>query len=420
MHRTTLPACFFVALFALGPVRTAQAAILVRFPTFAHAKAQERFGAALEDALSKEVRIVGRVSPQAMPSVEASPKSLAALSRARAGYRTLDLDTTAAALEEVWRDCLSPERLASCAPTLFEASILRGAIALAKGDEASAAWDLRTAHAMAPHAVVDPKVFSPKVVAAFARACAPSFAPAPREVILHSKPAGAAISVDGTTVEEGASMHLSDARHVVIARLAGHSPALTVLEVRPGDGPLVQTLELEPSEDESAFLDLQRLISADPLNLSVPGAKELLARFDIEGVLLVGRDAGLAPTSIALPGRGQVWTLPDLDLAAPSLSPSFLDAVRLALDLPRSHSDAQGPPALAKAEPTEEEEGSPDEDELNDEEERALLYTPAKSRDEQSRREQTRKVLRSPWLWLGLGAVIAVVGGVVIGISVTD
>lgn len=390
----------------LSGAGAALADIAVRFPEGATPEEEAAVVAAVEAAQGAEARAF-RADARAAPEPAPPAVSLEALERARRAYKALELDAAAAALGEAEAACTAGGSCEACRDLLFDTHLLRGAVALASGRDAEGAEEFVVAHAVQAARVVDPRRFPPRIVNAFNRACAEAAAEAPVAVRLSSEPSGAAFRVNGAAAGGGADVLLRSPRAYVEARLVGHAPRCEPVEVAPGGGfghvvRLAAIGEGElPGEAERFFAQRDPAID--------PAAFAFLARLGIDRLLFLST----APppnrfTARATHAKASVWTaLPALASAAAAASPGFSGALALAVGADRAAGPAPaaappGPPAATAP------GGLEDEDEEGDGEE--MPAAPPEGGEPGG-----SSVLRSPWLWISVGIVVAVVAGVVIG-----
>jgi hypothetical protein len=390
----------------------ARADLAVRVP----AEATPDEAAAIESALHKAqgaaVRVL--VAPPAAPQIPGPPlPATAALERARKAYKSLDMDTARSELAAAEAACLEGGGCGACLELLFDAHLLLGAIAASLEQDDVAAAEFVTAHAALPSRVVDPRRFPPKIVGAFNRACADAERQAPLAVRLAAEPADASLWVNGSSIRAGADVPVRSRRVYVEARLVGHAPRCEAVEAAAAPTS-AHTIRLARIAAEAEPGEVERVLSRAAA-LDGP-AVAFLGRVGIDRFVAVALAAAPSRFSVRAAHAGApAWVdLPPLRSAADAASPQFAEALAAAVGEEPESVPAPAP-ATPPIPPDEEPDGLDDESEDD-----TLLLDPDAATAPDAGPSTGSKILRSPWLWISLGVVVAVVGGVVIGTQVND
>jgi hypothetical protein len=414
--RPPLAAAFFLSVITLAVAPIAALGDLgARVPSEATPEELAALTAALRKAQTAPVRVFAARTPSAEPPAEPAPPAAAtaALEQARKAYKSLEMDTARTFLAEAESACLADGRCDACRDLLFDAHLLAGAIAASLGQEDLAASEFITAHAAHPPRVVDPRRFPPKIVGAFNRACADMEKLPPSEIRVASEPKGAALRLDGETIPADTGVQVKARRVYVDAQLAGFAPRCEALDSAAGPAP---SHAIRLSE-----IPADRVPAEAALLLSAPGPALDAATVAFLGRIGVDRFVSLAIaakplrfTARAARAGAPAWVeLPPLASAADAGAPRFAEALAAAVgDAPV----AETPPVLPPANPPDD-----DPDGLEDEEEDdSVMLDPDVDSSPGGGASSGSKILRSPWLWISIGVVVAVVGGVVIGTQVND
>jgi hypothetical protein len=411
-HVTALCLAAIAALCGTGG--SARADILVRFPAEGTPEEVAVISAAVREAQGAQVRSV--VASTSAAQVPAPPvQALSALERAKRAYKGLEMEASKTALAEAESICVAAGSCAACRDLLFDAHLLAGAIAVTGGDEVAGAAEFVTAHAVHPTRVVDPRRFPPKIVNAFNRACADAEGRPGAVARVASEPAGAALWLDGAPVRPDTDLPVRAGRVYVEARLVGYGPRCEAVDVS-ADGGAQRTVRLSALADAALERELERFGSARELAVDAP-AFAFLARLGIDRVLLLTLAAppnrfAVRATSAA---TGQWFSLPPLAAAADAGSKAFSDALAAAVGAVRAP-EVSPPPPEPEHPAAEKQGGLEDEDEDGDADQDLSAAPPVPGNPP----SPAASVLKSPWLWISVGIVVAVVGGVVIGTQVGD
>lgn len=349
-----------------------------------------------------------------VPVVEsATPKSAAeTLARARRAYRDLDLDEAVELLAGAQKECLETAEFVRCRELLFDVNLLRGIIESTRGEMESAKVFFRTAHSFMPEKVIDPRQHPPRIVADFNRAC--TTGGAGRKVEARTEPPGGSIAVNGVLLDQGPLVPFDTGLVVVEAKMLGYEPAKML--VKPGpESPLDEELvvRLKPLPEDQAWMELRRgLQRAD--GLDDPGMVRLLARFGLDRVVILerGKEIGVAfEAALARPGGGPTVALGKMrseDEMEKELGPLLAKALGVAVTQDRPPREIV--PLVLE----------PDPDDVGDDREDDLVRFPDGDDEDDGEPGEAGKVFRSPWFWVGVGVVVAVVGGVIIGTQAGD
>lgn len=404
----------------------ATAELLVRFPEDIPAGKMTTVTKQLERSLGLPVLGVNAnpVVPSDNVPAAVPASALEVLKKAKVAYKRLALNEVVALLNGVERLCLDQAIYETCRSFLFDVYMIRGMALMALDSETEEADQaFRSAHIVEPTRVLDPKKYPPNVLRRFAKAWTDTRADA--KYSLSSIPEGATFVVDGHSVE-GLSVALAPGRHVIEARFAGHESQYRLLDV--GTAPssrLSVHFELPVQADALVWRMLVGRIS-DPEWLGQdPEVGKLLSRFDISAVLLLSpsQSTGDLSAAIAFADRPGVQNLPSIELATPSLSQTFADGLKRALDIPVEPPAAA--PTMIVTGPADTDvfddnlfEANEDDDDALDEDEDPSIRFGDTDAPLEDAPPKISSVVKSPWLWISLGVVAAIVGGVVISTQV--
>ncbi|MCK9461873.1 MAG: hypothetical protein M0R80_19765, partial [Proteobacteria bacterium] len=395
-----------VSLVLLLAPTAARADVGVRVPLEATPDEVTAIEAAIRTAQGAKVRTFA-ARPGGDPASPLVPSAATeAFERARRAYKNLEMDVARAALAEAEAACVAGGACAACRDLLFDAHVLAGAVAGSLGRDDAAVAEFVAAHAVHPSRVVDPRRFPPKIVGAFARACADADKLPSTPIRVVSKPPGASLAMSGTQIRSGAEIAVRSHRVYVEARLAGFSPRCEAIDpAAAGASAHEMVLAPLPAPEEEGEAD--RLLAATAPALDA-AAIAFLAR--------IGVDRFVALSLAAKPHRfaaraahagAPAWvSLPPLATAADAASPQFAEALAAAV----------GEPRVVEAPPPPDPPPEDDLDDLDDDkEDDSVVLDPDLGELPDGGATTGAKVFRSPWLWISLGVVLVVVGGVVIG-----
>lgn len=368
---------------------------------------------AVERSSGLPVRGISLVARVEEPAERTPPREASgALEEARERFRNLELDGAGAYVKTAREACLGGGVLSRCGTLLFEAELLEGMIEMARGDQPAAERSFRTAHSFEPERVVDPRKYPPKTVAAFNRACSREGGGFPLEV--SAKPEGAAILVNGESVE-GGGLHAGDVDMVVVeASMLGYRPALVGV-ARPKEGVARASFELEPVPKDAAWQDLKEALAS----AGATGDRDVTAvlkRFGIDHVVFLDRAGEGAGASYraGLAALGQRTPAPLAEVTGSmELGEVLGEALKRALGVggsPEGDEPERLVPMILEPGP----------DEVDDDMEDSLARFGDVDGSDDAGTGEAAKIFRSPWFWVGVGVVVAVVGGVVIGTQVGD
>jgi hypothetical protein len=392
----------------VGPV-AARADVGLRVPAEATPDEVAAITAALKKAQPKAVRVfvAAPTPPPATPPLAATER----LERARKAYKNLELDAARTDLAAAETACLAGGSCGACRDLLFDAHLLAGAIAVSLGQDEVAAAEFVTAHAAQLSRVVDPRRFPPKIVGAFNRACADMENLPPAAIRVGSEPKGASLWLNGAPIQADGAVEVRARRVYVEARLAGFAPRCEALD--PAAGPSstlrLSAIAADKEPDEAARL----LAAADPALDAA--AIAFLGRIGLDRFVSLSLAAQPSRFTVRAARTGMpTWVeLPPLSGAADAGSAQFTEALATALGDPPAVEVVPVPPP---PDPLDD-----DPDGLDDEEEDdSIMLDPDVGDPPDDGTGSGSKILKSPWLWISIGVVVAVVGGVVIGTQVSD
>lgn len=395
----------------------AAADLLVRFPAGTAEVEMAAVGSALRGALGVPVATWDALAVAEAPAPAPPDEARAALDGASAAYKRLEFDSALQEIAAVEKSCLAAPVLDPCRPLLFDAHVLRGMIAVARGDRETADLAFLSAHAAQPTRVLDPRLYPPTVIRAFSRACADVQQRPAAEVEIASTPAGAVFRLDGAILDSRRPAVLAPGSHVLEAALPGFAPSRRVIDVSAaGVGPKSIVIDLAPLP-EAAARDALRGLLADPaIDLGRGDLLPLCSRFRFDRVILLERDVKEASFSAEIGAAGETArrSLPSLDIRGGALPADFETALRGALGLAAAKA-AAGPPLTPARAPADD-----DEDDESSQIRERPENMPGQGTPPETETSDAKRLLRSPWLWVSVGAVLAVVAGVVIATQVDD
>jgi hypothetical protein len=389
----------------------ARADVGVRIPAEATPDEVAAIEAAAQRAQPAAVRIFAARPAAGAPAEPMAPAAATeALERARKAYKNLEMDAARAALAEAEVACVGAGSCTGCRDLLFDAHLLAGAIAVSIGQDDLGAGEFVTAHAVQPSRVVDPRRFPPKIVGAFNRACADMEKLPPAALRVVSDPPGAALSLNGAPIAAGDAVPVKSRRAYVEARLAGYAPRCEAIDVSAATAP--QAIRLAPLAADLEPAEAERLLATTAPALDA-AAIAFLGRLGVDRFVTLSLAAAPSRFAVRAARAGApAWIeLPPLASAAGAASPDFAKALAAALgEKPDAEAALPRPPDPPAVE---------DPDGLEDEEEdENVLLDPEAGGTPDTGTGAGSKILRSPWLWISVGVVVAVVGGVVIGTQV--
>ena len=410
-----------VLFLCSGAPKNADADLLVRYP----AGMEPSHIAEVVDALKDSLQI-GVLSVAAQPDVPAavstpSPRLEEKLLAAEAAYKRLALEDAAVLTADLDAECLAAATFETCRKLMFDATLLRGMalFALERTDEAAAAF--RTAHTVLPEKVLDPKQYSPNILRAFAAACAETESAPRAEIQLIGEPSDAQLFLDGTAVQ-GTTIRPAPGRHFIEADLPGFDRAHRILDVDADSSPKQVVLRPTPQGDVAAWTALTAAISDPKWTPTDPGMSYLLRRFRIDAVLMLDfkTDGGAPAVQLARAGFRDRQPLPVVNSIQGELPSDFDQALKEALGLAKPQLAVI--PAAVPEGPAYD-DGADDEDDADvledDDEEDSSIQFDA-SDDASGPPEKQKNILKSPWLWISIGMVAAIVTGVVVAVQVQD
>ncbi len=423
VHRAGLHKCVPILLFTLllGTLpRLTAADVLLMYPVGMSAGQAETVASALSRGAGVTVLAVAQKLPSSAVERSPSPAVEAEFASAASAYKELALNDVPRLLQGIEERCVQSASLDACRSVLFEAGMLRGMAFFAAGKTDEASLEFQSAHIAHPSKIPDPKRYSPNILRAFAAACA-DLEDAPRiRLVVDTTPAEAAVSVDGREIQSG-EVDLLPGRHVVRARLAGFVDDVRVLDLRQEDR---LVLSLTPQGDPEAWETLRSLLSDEHASANDAALHLLIRRFRIDAVILgtLADNGRKVLFRVQKTGASTSTALPALSLGADTIPPSFVEGAGASLGIPltagpldparasKSKTEAETD-AAAEAETDEDGEDIADEDE---DEDPSIQYRPS---GEEARTAKRKSILKSPWFWISVAAVTAVVSGVVIGVQ---
>ncbi len=388
---------------------SSHAELLVRFP----ADANPQHVAAVTDEIAEHTGMKARGVTAIIPKKEgdeAPEEATRALEQAQTAYKELALDRVLTLTAEAEKRCLDERSVRVCRRILFEARMLEAVVAEARDDKDLAARSFRSAHAIDATRVVDPRRYPPRTVRSFSRACAVGERDIPLAVRLSTNPAGAAFRIDGEEVDpNGGQVSVKPGQHIVEATRVGYRSVYRVIWV---DGqketPIRVEFQLVPLSDAAAWEQMRAEISSTSVDWEKPGVQELLLRFEIEAVLTVAAPAEGAngmETTLALTGKTEPVSLPKIGMSGEPLPAEFVDHLKQALNIEPVAEDlvTEPPkPPVFNDNVEDDDESSP------------IRLRPDEKPVPEPEAEGFREVITSPWFWVSVGAVVAVVTGVLV------
>lgn len=404
--------------------------ILVRVPP----GTSPEYTAALIEAL-KQSTGAGAISvsarmPKADKNLAEPPEELKTkLEEAETAYKRLELEKALLILDGTDVECMKSASFEACRSFLFDSALLRGMslFALSRADDAD--QEFRSAHAAYPAKVLDPKKYSPNILRAFAAACVENDTAPAAEIRLVADPKESILVVNGKE-QSTSNVRLSAGRHVIEARLPGFDETFLFVEVT-SEGKAADTIMLRPTpkSDVNAWADLAAAVSRKQWSPTEPGVDLLLSRFSIDSVLMLtlDKDGASMNARLARAGRRDTSELPPLAASENDLSPAFEEALKNELGIapPRTSPPVvlTGPsntPPTTYEDDNEEDDSAIEDNEEDDEEESSIQYEESLDDSSNAKAERNKKILKSPWLWISVGVVAAIVTGVVVSVQVQD
>jgi hypothetical protein len=409
----------------------ATAEILVRFPAGTDISHVSGTAKALERAVGVPILGVLAIQESEMTPMPLPPTIGVRLEKARAAYRKLELDTVPAILDGAETACLNAAPYETCREFLFEINMIKGMALLASpGKETSDADQaFRSAHIADPVRVLDPRRYPPNVIRAFANAWTGSEAIPKTDCSIVSNPKGVQLSLNGVPVR-GDVLRLAPGRHVIEARFLGFEAQFQLVEIAPGTkGPITIRFNLNPETDVVAWKSLIREISNHAWQGRDEQVAALLTRFQISYVVLLARvpeDKDGLKAMLASASDRDFRSLPALYQLGPPVPDTFVSALMdaIGIEKPAAKTDAEAVvigPSNADGYDSEsffDDEGDHDDDALDEDEDPSVRFIGGV--DEEAGERRFTRVMKSPWLWISVGIVAAIVTGVVVSTQVED
>jgi hypothetical protein len=253
---------------------------------------------------------------------------------------------------------------------------------------------------------------------AFAKACSASPKQVTSTLSLTSSPDRAGFRVDGVTVD-APRIDLGPGRHIVEASFIGHQDAWKMIEVAPGGSkPISLHFELVPTSDIEAWKVLVERISSPAFHPAEPGMTALLERFNVATVLLFdtskeGRSE--IEAEFVETGKEDLIILPSPGRPGETVSDPFQRALMRMLGL------TPAPPKVVEVAPPPPPE-PPEEADVpaEEEEDPSIQFNETDEEAEPIAPEENGRIVKSPWLWISVGVVAAIVTGFVVTAKATD
>ncbi|MCP4601001.1 MAG: hypothetical protein GY847_10830 [Proteobacteria bacterium] len=389
------------------------AGILVRFPKEADPERVEAVTQEIERTSGEKTRGVVAIDaePQKVPT-DPPRASTVALEQARAAYKELDLERTLSLAEEAEKSCLDSLPVIACRRLLFDARMLMGMAAAAQKKPDESAQAFRSAHAADPARVADPRLYPPQIVRSFSRACAAGDRAAGIRVLFSSSPPGASFKLDGAEINTSNKADLGPGRHVFEASLLGYESAHRIVDVDlAASAQKKVVIELVPLPLAEAWEEMRKSLSTPLPNMADPGLATLFKRFEIDRLIVLTPASGASggyDVSLIETGKVGSKSLPNIALSGESLPSDFIEGLKDALGM-------ESPPEPEPVTVPKRElylEDDPEEDD----ESSSIRLRPEDMYElgEEDEGIGIREVITSPWFWISVGAVAALVGGVVI------
>jgi hypothetical protein len=401
-------------------VSSARGDILVSFPSGSDPAWVTAFTEEIEHSV--EVPAVGVVAldPQdTSPRYTLPKRAREMLETARTEYKELRLDKVLKVLDGAEAVCLDEADFATCRSFLFEVNLLRGMAFEALGKDAPGAQAFRSAHLAERTRVLDPRLYPPRILRAFAKACSSSSKQGTLKLSLSSLPAGADFLLDGDAVTTP-TLDLGPGRHVVEARFVGYQRAWRMLEVAADGGkPATLRFVLEAKSEMEAWKALIDRVSSPSWRPGARGMAPLLERFHIDYVVLLERpEAGSAryEASIVKSGEADFIVMPSPGLPSGPVSTSFQNALKRVLGIPVPEPAVIAPPPAAEEDLADADDALEDD---NEEEDPSIRFAGEDAPRGEAPEDRPRLV-KSPWLWISLGVVAAIVSGFAVTATVSD
>ncbi len=396
--------CLFLPALAVTQLVSAEADILISFPKGVDAAWVQEFTDAVEH--STNMPVVGIVAPTAEPSPPVTPPQTASdlLATAHAKYKELHLEEVLTTLTGAEAVCLDNAGFEICRSFLFEINLLRGLTLEALNRSEEAAQAFRSAHLADRSRVVDPRQYPPRILRAFAKAC--SVPDRTAELTLTSDPAGADFYVNGEIAKS--PTRVGPGRHIVEGRFVGYQRAWKSVDIGIDRKRIAAVdLRLTPKSEMEAWKTLVQQISSASWRPGEQGMAALLNRFKISHVVLLESphdDGARYEASLGEPGEADLIVLPSPGRPLEPASEAFHEGLKRVLGIPT--------PAVVAPRPPEEAD-IPDDDEANEldeQEDPSLRFTDPEEVPE-TPNDSNRRLIRSPWLWISVGVVAAIVTG---------
>lgn len=409
------------AITLTGVASSVRADILVRFPKGFDVGQMSEMAKGIERALAVHTIGVVESEPFVPDAPTAVPKqSEDRLAKARTAYKELDLPSVLNNLAGAEESCLQESSFGVCRGFLFEVGLLRGTALDAMGDKKAAARAFRSAHRADPTRMVDPRQYPPDILSAFAKACAVEPPPVVR-IALVSEPDGARFRLDDDLISDPSAVALHPGTHLLEAELIGFERSRRIVTVDPASPPAGELqFQLTPESHFNAWKALVAHISKPVWHPEAPGVAALMERFRIDAVIRVSRKPGGPPIlqgDIAVAGKPGTRSLSSPGEIGAPLPEGFLIDIKDALGIVEAPV-VEAPVVEAPSPPSPDEEDQAEAEE--EEEDPSIRFNGA---DEPRDEEETRKgikLLKSPWFWVSVGAIVAIVTGVVVTTQVGD
>ncbi len=342
--------------------------------------------------------------------IELPQEAIVALDRARSAYKELDLERASASAEEAEKKCLDNLPVTVCRRLLFDARMLVGMAGAALGNQDMSAQAFRSAHAVDPSRVADPRIYPPQIVRAFSGACAAGERATPIRIRFLSTPLGASFWIDGVEADPSNEASLSPGRHIIEASLLGYKSLHRIVEVELGAStPKQVAIKLAPLPEAEAWEEMKKGLSSQFPDISSLGLAALLKRFDIDRIIVFTKDVKHPngfDAHLILPGIPGTKPLAGINPSAEPSMPDFVNGLKDALGMtPPPEPEPAGAPPLKI---------SFNDDKEEDDESSSIRLRPEDADESEEEKDDTRKLFTSPWFWVSIGAAVALVAGVVI------
>ena len=408
-----------VLVYSVAP-KQAGADLLVRYPVGMEPSHLANFVESLRSSLEIGVLSVAKQPTVAATAPPPSPATVDRLHAAEAAYKRLDLEKAVTSASDLDTACLRETTFGSCQSLMFDSALLRGMAFFALGRTAEADASFQTAHTLFPGKVLDPKRYSPNILRAFAAACADAESASKVDFRLIGEPPDAVFFLDGEAVRE-TTVRLSLGRHIVEAHLPGFDKAVRIINVDEDSVPGEVVLRPTPQSDVAAWTALTAALSSPDWTPTDPGIPYLLRRFRIDAVLLLDfeTDGTALEVRLAREGRRDLQSLPGIDSLLVTPNAAFNRSLKEALGLAEQQPPVAAPLAVPEGPMYTDAEDDDDLDEDEEEEEDSSIQFDT-SDEPVAQPDGSKNILKSPWLWISVGVVAAIVTGVVVSVQVQD